>query len=104
MPLFWAERKSVEFWKTLYEDLSASCVVDVTPGTGQAARAALEMSLPYVGMARNSFHAHWLDMLANRAVLTQIRAHGESLFSTALAEEDEMHFQVLLDAHGRADM
>ena len=94
----------MRFWKTLYEDLSASAVVDVTPGTGLAASAALEMSLPYVGVARNSFHAHWLGMMANRAVLTQIRAHGESLFSTALAQEDEMHFQVLLDTHGRADM
>ena len=100
-PLFWAERKSSEFWKTLYEDLGARAVVDVTPGTGLAARAALEMSLPYFGMARNSFHAQWLNMRANRAAL-QI-APGVCFCSTELAQQDDEHFEDVLVANGRAD-
>ena len=85
--------------ETLYNDLGATAVVDVTPGTGMAATAALEMILPYFGMARNSFHAQWLDMRANRHALTRL-APG---VSRELAQHDDEHFQDLLVANGRAD-
>jgi hypothetical protein len=42
-PLFWAERKSPVFWKQVFLDMSAKCIVDCTPGSGMAARAAMEL-------------------------------------------------------------
>ena len=72
MPWFWAERKSVDFWKALFTDLGAPQVVDVSPGTGMAARAALELGLHYFGVARNSHHTWWLNIVVDQLALTTI--------------------------------
>ena len=62
-PLFWAERKPVGYWQHLFKDLNAGMVVDCTPGSGTAARAALQLNISYVGIAKNSLHANFLSKL-----------------------------------------
>ena len=63
-PFLWAERKNVGFWKDLLHDINAGMVVDCTPGSGTAARAALELNICYYGIARNSLHANSLSNVA----------------------------------------
>ena len=75
-PLFWAERKNVGYWKDLLQDLNAGMVVDCTPGSGTAARAALELNICYYGIARNSLHANFLSNVVDRHALKMMRTHG----------------------------
>ena len=103
VPLFWAERKSVEFWKTLFTDLGALQVVDVSPGTGMAARAALDLGLHYLGVARNSLHTGWLNIVVDRAALTAIRTKNTAIYNSQLAEEVQEHFKEWLDGTSQAD-
>ena len=50
-PLFWVERKGPNLWEDLFDDIDASVVVDCTPGSGSAARAALLSDVDYIGLA-----------------------------------------------------
>ena len=50
-------------------DLGAAAVVDVSRGSGMAARAALDLGLHYFGVARNSYHAGWLNIVVDRAAV-----------------------------------
>ena len=102
-PLFWAERKTAAFWKMLFQDLSASSIVDVSPGSGTAARAALELGLPYFGVARNSLHSTWLGNVADRTALVQISKSGTPMFQQETAKAISEHFQDIVDAQGQAD-
>ena len=66
-PLLWAERKTIAFYRTLFEDLDAGMIIDCSPGSGVAARAALLANIPsYVGLARNEHHASFLCNMADR--------------------------------------
>ena len=78
-PLFWAERKSVAFWKSIFADLNVGTVVDTTPGSGTAATAALQMGISYVGIARNSLHANFLSNVLDRHALHMMRTTGSAL-------------------------
>ena len=49
IPLYWQERKPVKLWRKIFEDLQARVVIDVSPGGGLAARAAMEMGIQYLG-------------------------------------------------------
>ena len=96
-PLFWAERKPVQLFKTLFEDLNAQAVVDLTPGSGTAAKAAVELGLSYVGVALNAFHAHWLDGAAGKHALHLIRTTGSPWYHRELVPVIREHFQRLVD-------
>ena len=102
-PLFWGERKSIGFWRTLFEDLDGKAVVDTTPGSGLASRAALELGIPYFGIARNSLHAKWLNNVADRACCQEICKQGTPLFHQDLATLIAQHFQDILDAQKTSD-
>jgi len=96
-PLFWAERKPPQLFKTLFQDLGAKAVVDLTPGSGTAAKAAAELGLSYVGVARNACHADWLHNAADRNALQLLCAAGSPLHHQDLASCLTEHFQSLLD-------
>ena len=65
-------------------DLGAAAVVDVSRGSGMAARAALDLGLRYFGVARNSYHAGWLNIVVDRAaVLGVIAGAGQASASLA---------------------
>ena len=102
-PLFWGERKSVAFWRGLFHDFSIGAVVDASPGSGTAARAALEEGVPYLGLARNNSHSTWLSNVTDRAVLRAICTIGSPVFNQDLATSITQHFQDILDAIAEAD-
>ena len=101
--MFWAERKPLDFWKALFTDLGALQVVDVSPGTGMAARAALDLGLPYFGLARNSHHAAWLNSVLDRAALATILKKHSGIHDEKLAEEVREHFTDWIDGVHQAD-
>ena len=67
-PLFWAEYKSVEFFKVLFDQFAVTHAVDLTPGSGAAASAALSAGITYEGFAANAPHKGWLDELMDCAI------------------------------------
>ena len=100
IPLFWQERKPTSFWKKLYGDLQARCVVDLTPGGGLAARAALELGIPYLGFTRTAEHGQWLGQVCDRNALQAAVTSGTPLHNADLAGSIEEHFGDVL-AHVR---
>jgi len=100
IPLFWQERKPTSFWKKLYGDLQARCVVDLTPGGGLAARAALDVGLPYLGFTRTAEHGQWLGQVCDRNALQAAVTSGTALHNADLAGSIEDHFGDVL-AHIR---
>ena len=101
--MFWAERKPLDFWKALFTDLGALQVFDVSPGTGMAARAALDLGLPYFGLARNSHHCAWLNSVLDRAALATILKKHSGIHDEKLAEEVREHFTDWIDGVHQAD-
>jgi hypothetical protein len=97
MPLFWAERKPVAFWSQLLMDLDAKCIVDLSPGSGSLARAALLTGVQYLGIVRAPEHASWLQNVLDRCSLEQMTKNGSPLFEQDLAQCIAEHFQDVLD-------
>ena len=95
-PPFWAERKTVSFWQDLFADLDAALVIDCSPGSGTAARAALQMNINYLGMARNTHHANFLCNVVDRQALQMMRTEGSPLYHQDMAECISAHFSRLV--------
>ena len=91
-PLLWAERKTIAFWQTLFEDVDAGMIIDCSPGSGTAARAALLANIPYFGLARNEHHASFLCNVADRQALMMMRIAGSPLHHQDMAECISAHF------------
>ena len=58
--MYWGETKSVALWVQLLTELNAKCVVDVTPGSGSLAEAAMTLGMHYCGFATDLVHIGWL--------------------------------------------
>ena len=95
-PLLWAERKTMAFWLTLFEDVDAGMIIDCSPGSGTAARAALLANIPYFGLARNEHHASFLCNVADRQALVMMRTAGSPLHHQDMAECISAHFSQLI--------
>ena len=103
-PLFWAERKPMEFWLSLFRNLDAKMIIDCTPGSGTAAKAALEAGIPYFGMAKNDHHASFLCNVANVQALKMMRKEGSVLFQhQSMAECISAHYADLLATESDLD-
>ena len=63
-------------WRQLFADLLVGCVIDLTPGSGSAARAAMDAGVQYLAFARNAAHDKWLQCVLARAALLVICASG----------------------------
>ena len=95
-PLLWTERKTMAFWQTLFEDVDAGMIIDCSPGSGTAARAALQANIPYVGLARNEHHASFLCNVADRQALMMMQTAGSPLHHQDRAECISAHFSQLI--------
>ena len=100
IPLFWQERKPVKLWRKTFEDFQAFVVVDLSPGGGLAARAAMEMGLTYWGLTRSAEQSQWLGNVCDRNALRAAVTAGTALFSQDLQGSIEEHFVDVL-AHLR---
>ena len=96
-PLFWAERKTVKFWRRLLEDLDAKAVCDLSPGSGACARACMDMGIAYTGIARAPEHCSWLQNVLDRHALRSITTNESPLFEQNLAAAIKEHFGDVLD-------
>ena len=70
IPLFWQEKKEVDFWVALFKDLAASHVFDIAAGHGAAACASALLDITYEGVAMNEQHATWLDNVLDKVIFT----------------------------------
>ena len=96
-PLYWQERKSPKFWRTLLSHLDAKAVFDCTPGAGSAGRAAMEMGIVYACMAKNADHNSWLQNVFDRSAMAIVTRSGTPLFEQDLATCVTEHFKDVLD-------
>ncbi len=71
-PLFWNETKDIDMFLALFKDLNVHHVLDLTPGSGAAAMAALIMRIGYEGIAMNVGHANWLNRILDKAMFAII--------------------------------
>ena len=102
-PFFWAERKTIAFWQSLFMDIDASVIVDCSPGSGTAARAALQLNISYFGLARNEHHANLLCNVADRQALVMMRTAGSPLHHQDMAECISAHYSQLISSMATMD-
>ena len=55
-PLLWNERRPAEFWQHVLSNLHVKVVVDLSPDSGQLARACLDSATCCIAVARNAEH------------------------------------------------
>ena len=101
-PLLWQERKTPAFWSSLLSDLCVKSVVDLTPGSDSAARACMQLGIPYHGWAKNAEHASWLQNVLDRAALQVICSVGSALHCD-LAQAIQEHFTDVLEQLNEQD-
>ena len=56
----------IELWTDLFLCLDARLVVDLSPGSGVAARAAMHNEIEYIGCCSNETHARWMSNVLDR--------------------------------------
>ena len=71
-------------------------IIDCSPGSGTAARAALLANIPYVGLARNEHHTSFLCNVADRQALMMMQTAGSPLHHQDMAECISAHFSPLI--------
>ena len=96
-PMFWGETKSVAFWVQLLTELTATCVVDVTPGSGALAEAAMILGIQYCGFCADFGHMGWLSNVIDRASVRQIVKSGTFLYQEELADELKEMFSAIVE-------
>ena len=92
MPLYWQERKPVEFWKDILHCLDACMVIDMSPGSGSVGRACLRMGLQYQAACRTAAHASWVSNVLDRESCELIVTTKSPLFEQDLAQMIRTHF------------
>ena len=96
MPLYWQERKPVDLWEDLLLSLDAKMVVDLSPGSGAAGRAAMRLGISYVSVCREDAHASWLCNILDREACELIVKAKSALFEQSLASLIKTHFAEVL--------
>ena len=92
MPLFWQERKNTTFWGQMLADLSVKAVFDLSPGSGQLARACLDHGVLYSGVAKDLTHASILNKVLDRHTLKLVGQKGSACHDADLAALVKAHF------------
>ena len=97
VPLFWQERKSVSCWKALLQGVSAKCVFDLTPGSGNCGRACIALGLSYSCVTQHAEHCSCLQNIFDRQALRAICTNDGPLHNGELEESINKHFSDVLD-------
>ena len=69
VPLYWQEKKPVDWWEDLLVSLDAKMVVDMSPGSGSVGRACLRLNIQYVAACKTEIHRSWLSNVLDREAL-----------------------------------
>ena len=70
----------------MFTVMSACAVIDCTAGPGDAAKAAMTLKLPYVGICLSADHAAALTRHLVGWVLDAFKTEGHALYRTSFAE------------------
>ena len=97
VPLYWQERKPVQLWRKIFGDLLVCMVVDLSPGGGLAARAAMELGISYLGLAHTAEQCSWLANVCDRAAARAAVTSGTALFNQDLNRSLEEHYGDVLE-------
>ncbi len=105
LPVFWQESKDVAFFAQILEDFDVKACVDLSPGTGALAQAAMmfEDSL-YLGVCANESHCSWLQNVLDRAVLPHVIRTAGPLYRETLAAQIQEHYRDVLDSFNKPDI
>jgi hypothetical protein len=74
------EAKTVVWWRQLIRDLGVKFIVDVSPGSGWLAHAAMLSGAKYLGIARCPRHASWLQTTLDSHALDFMTKNGSPCF------------------------
>ena len=97
MPVFWQEKKPVEFWEDIIEKVDAKLVVDLSPGSGSVGRACMRNGVQYVAACGSEFHRKWVGNALDREACELITKEKSPLFETDLAALIQTHFNNILE-------
>lgn len=84
-PAFW-HQLPVNFYKEVMVSTGASCVLDCTPGSGNAALAALDLQVGYLGICFNEEHRKLLQAHLVEKVLLLMRQEGHPLYNATYTQ------------------
>ena len=96
MPLYWQESKPISLWEDVFSTVGAQFVVDLSPGSGAAGRAAMRLGISYLGLCRGDRHALWLANVFDRVACHLIADAKAPLFDKDLASSINTHFDDVL--------
>lgn len=96
VPICWAECKPVQLWETLLACLDVDCVLDLSPGSGCAAAAAMAGGVAYAGVTRAEGHMSWLTNVLDHECLRLIADQESVLHEDNLSELVQKHFDDVL--------
>ena len=96
MPLYWQESKPISLWEDVFSTVGAQYVVDISPGSGAAGRAAMRLGISYLACCRGDRHALWLANMFDRAACPLIADAKAPLFDKDLASSINTHFDEVL--------
>ena len=102
-PLMWNERRTHQLWSRVLKDLKVKLVVDMSPSSGQLARASLETATCCIAMARNMEHCSWLQNVIDRYATLSVAKTGSFLYEADLAAQVKEMFQDVLDQLNEQD-
>ena len=97
VPLFWNESKTHEFWRAWIEMFDIKAIVDVSPGTGQLAIAALKLGVQYVAICSDERHMSVLQNIVDREALRCIGESGSAVYHEELSVHIAEHFADVLE-------
>ena len=97
VPVFWQEKKPVEFWEDIIEKVDAKLVVDLSPGSGSVGRACMRNGVQYVAACGSEFHRKWVGNALDREACELITKEKSPLFETDLAALIQTRFQYIIE-------
>lgn len=96
VPLFWQERKTIACWTAILADVQCKAIFDCTPGTGAAARCAMEQGYAYAALTRTQEHCAWLQQFLDRQALRYIATPGSQMHCKDLQPTIASQFSQLI--------
>ena len=84
--------------------MRAKVVFDATPGSGQLARACLELCVAYTGVAKNQQHFKFLNSVLDRYAVVLVGQSGSACHDADLAALAKEHFQDVTEMVDQQDL
>ena len=84
--------------------MKAKAVFDATPGSGQLARACLELGVTYTGVAKNSQHCKFLNTVIDRYAVALVGKSGSACHDPDLAALAKEHLHDVSEIIAQQDM